>query len=69
MRFCSIPVRKMGPLPELDSTPIQLGLLKRVLPEIQITDAGKIIQIVFEKIHHGPCNNYIFYPSIISFVS
>ena len=46
MRFCSIPVRKMGPLPELDSTPIQLGLLKRVLPEIQITDAGKIIQTV-----------------------
>ena len=40
-----------------NSTQILLGFLKSVLPENQMMDAGEIIQVAFEKVHPGPCND------------
>ena len=34
------------------STAIELGSLKRVLPEHQMTDAGKIIRVICEEVLH-----------------
>ena len=50
------------------STSIRLGLLKRVLPENQMTDAGEIMQATFEEVPPDPGNDYIFSPTIKKFL-
>ena len=50
------------------STNIRLGSLQRVLPEIQETDAGEIVEVAFQDVKPGPGNDYMCHPTIKTFL-
>jgi hypothetical protein len=50
------------------STHIRLGSLRRVLPEKQTTDAGKIVEVTFEEVNPGPGKDYMCHPTIKTFL-
>ena len=39
-----------------------------MLPENRMMDAGEIIQVAFEEVNPGPCNDYMDHPSIQKFL-
>jgi hypothetical protein len=49
-------------------TLIRLGSLRRVLPEKQTTDAGEIVEVTFEEVHPGPGKDYMYHPTIKTFL-
>jgi hypothetical protein len=50
------------------STHIRLGSLRRVLPEKQTTDAGEIMDVTFEEVNPGPGKDYMYHPTIKTFL-
>jgi hypothetical protein len=49
-------------------TQIRLGSLRRVLPEKQSTDAGKIVKVTFEEVRPGPGKDSVYHPTIKTFL-
>jgi hypothetical protein len=49
-------------------TLIRLGSLRRVLPEKQTTDAGEIVEVTFEEVDPGPGKDYMYHPTIKTFL-
>ena len=50
------------------STNIRLGSLQRVLPEKQETDAGEIVEVVFQDVKSGPGKDYMCHPTVKAFL-
>jgi hypothetical protein len=47
---------------------IRLGSLRRVLQEKKTTDAGEIVEVTFEEVNPGPCKDYMYHPTIKTFL-
>jgi hypothetical protein len=47
---------------------IRLGSLRHVLQEKKTTDAGEIVEVTFEEVNPGPCKDYMYHPTIKTFL-